>query len=197
MTIDKVIELGEKIQEPGFPWHDALAFSPVATSILYVILIIMAFSISGPVGASIATMLIIHALLAYSSYKDEIMYDEQTSKWETEVGVHFIESLPRERHDLLYIEIHSELDYTTRDPFLWGDGYTKETGEKTPMTISFHDENLINEKDYYEVSLSLDEGKKPYIEYQELEEYLGHGFYEGRYNEKIYLPKDYKITAIK
>ncbi|WPS85615.1 hypothetical protein SMD22_00720 (plasmid) [Brevibacillus halotolerans] len=109
-------------------------------------------------------------------------YHEELYKWEKIVNP-YIESLPFEKKEIVFIKIDTELESEVSGHSVWGIGYTNSAVvERTPLTISFKDgENIITRT----------------IEYQGLKVDLGHGFEPGIYNAKVYLPQSYSFTNLK
>ncbi|MES1045568.1 hypothetical protein FOA22_13955 [Heyndrickxia oleronia] len=118
--------------------------------------------------------------------------------WRNDIVNPFIESLPIEKKEIIYIKIDTELSHEIEGESIWGIGYTKSTPvERTPLTVSFKDQGIVTKTNWFETHMELTEEEKPFIEFQRLKRNLGYGVNAGYYNVKVYLPRSYQFTEIK
>lgn len=133
-------------------------------------------------------------LLMVGNYQESQQKEEQVNKWKKEVATPYVESLPVEKREVVFIKIEPELTAKTKGYYY----YTRsKLVERTPLTVSFKENGLTTLTNWYETHMELTNEKKPYVTYQYVDSKLGKGFKAGFYNVKIYLPKDYKFTDIK
>ena len=123
---------------------------------------------------------------------------DRIASWETNVALPYIEQLPVEEYEIIYIKIDPELSHNTSGVHVAGFGTTSsDVSELTPLTLSFKKDGHVNtmtEWVYTEMTLSTK--AKPYIRYQELNQDLGHNIQKGKYNMNVYLPEDYSFSTI-
>ena len=201
MTIDKVIELGEKAKVTiEFDWLSAPWWVWIIVGLCSLVIIAVIHGVlTGADTEGIGAILPIIGVtfMIYMFFIDKETYDG-VSAWEKDIAIPYIESLPVEKKEVVYIKIDPELSHETTGYYLFGNGYTtsKEI-QKTPLTVSYKDNGVVTRTDWYQTKMELTEEEKPYIEYQELKKDLGHDIYAGMYNVKVYLPKSYEFTDIK
>lgn len=142
-------------------------------------------------------------LVLYGQQKYDL-YDlqgEQFKQWKTEYAIPYIESLPVEKHRIVYIKIDPEIKTSWDSTFFLGSGYINVTSEElTALTISYQDnKKLVTETNWYDSGMELSKSNEPYIEYHNLKEELGDGsdFPIGHYNPKVYIPEGYRFDTIK
>lgn len=146
-----------------------------------------------PISVALVSISLIFYLL---SVKIEIR--DEVDKWKNEVVKPYIESLPIEKKEIVFIKIDPELDYRIDERYILGTGRTTISAvEKTPVVVSYKDKGIVTKAFWYETDMDLTKKDKPYIEFQKLEHDLGHGIEPGIYNVKIHLPESYEFTEIK
>ncbi|MFF2532335.1 hypothetical protein ACFVS2_25835 [Brevibacillus sp. NPDC058079] len=119
---------------------------------------------------------------------------QDVERWKKTVVKPYIDSLPKEKKDIVFIKIESQLA-TESGGNRW---YIDSSEVKlTPLTVSFKDEDITTLTSWYNASMKLTNEEKPYIEYQKVPRYLGHGVDAGYYNVKVHLPETYTFTEIK
>ncbi|WP_442637921.1 hypothetical protein [Rossellomorea marisflavi] len=112
--------------------------------------------------------------------------------WKDEIVSPYIESLPVEKREAVYIKIESELTSKGRYRYT-----SDKTIERTPLTVTFKENGLTTKTNWMEAHMELADEDTPYVTYQYVPEKLGKGVSKGYYNLKVYLPKNYKFTDIK
>ncbi|WP_025909292.1 hypothetical protein [Priestia flexa] len=208
MNAEQVIKLGQDIVKPElglfsqFPWYIWLLV--LAMSILGCCLFIGGMERFYVTVATIGFLMMpisffgLLFMMDQSNIEENRLYEQAIKDWKDEYAAPYIESLPKQKSDIVYIKIDPELSHEVKGSYSWGTGYTysKEV-EMTPLTISFKGNGLETETNWYSTNMNLTEESKPYIEYNYLEQDLGHGVNKGRYNKEIYLPDSYEFTDIK
>ncbi|WP_310877017.1 hypothetical protein [Priestia megaterium] len=209
MTAEQVIKLGQEITKPDLGW-----FHLFNTEITLVILALVAlgagliiwgakafFGEKRAIGGFILIFIAfcMFLLVGYASnIKEDEIYDKEIKEWKENYAKPYIESIHKEKKEIVYIKIDSELSHDTKGTYSWGTGYTYSKAVKlTPLTISFKGNGLETETNWYSTHMNLTSEEKPYLEYNYLKQDLGHGIKKGRYNKEIYLPDTYKFTDIK
>lgn len=129
------------------------------------------------------------------NHKESKKQERNIEKWKDEVAYPFIESIPAEKKELIFVKIDPEI--TTENVGRPKKKYTKEIQE-TPLSISYKDDGeVVTVTDWMSTKMHLTTDKKPYVGFQVLEKDLGHGIDAGVYNFEVYLPDDYSFTDIK
>jgi hypothetical protein len=201
MDINKVIEAGSKIQEPHFEFH--FPIWGVLVGVVVCLLILIMMSISGTTGA-IGGLLMIGIFIGiiavgvqmYDTYQQKTTaYGVDIDKWKKEYVYPYINELPLEKKEIIFIKIDPELGIDIL-------GYSHyshiQTKERTALTISYKDDgSIITKTEWYETSMELTNEAKPYVQYQQLSKDLGHNMKAGIYNSKVYLPESYTFNGIK
>jgi hypothetical protein len=117
------------------------------------------------------------------------------TKWKQEVAMSFIQSLPTEKHEVVFIKIEPQLSHNVQSSLL---RYTYSVPVKlTPLTISFKGNGIETYTDWYEAHMELTKEQQPYVTYKKLDRDLGNGIQAGMFDVKVYLPESYKFTDIK
>ncbi|MFA1509949.1 hypothetical protein ACDN41_12035 [Priestia aryabhattai] len=211
MTAEQVIKLGKEIKKPDLGWFSQFTGETWLTIgiclTLSVLLFIWAANciigdgekrfIVGVILLIVAGFTFFGAGLSSVSKENEI-YDQRISNWKERYAKPYIESLPKEKKEIVYIKIDAELSHETEGSYIWGNGYTYSKEVKmTPLTISFKGNGLETETNWYSTNMELTNEQKPYLEYQYLNQNLGYDINKGRYNKEIYLPESYEFTDIK
>lgn len=124
----------------------------------------------------------------------ETKTDEQVAKWREETAAPYIESLPVEKREVVYIKIDPELSEKISGGYHYT---TSKTIERTALSISFKENGLTTLTNFYEANMDLTDEEKPYVTYQYVPKKLGKGVGKGFYNVKVHLPENYKFTDIK
>ncbi|WEG18597.1 hypothetical protein PQ478_08945 [Alkalihalophilus pseudofirmus] len=211
MTASEVIKLGQDIEK-----IDLGMFSQLS---LNIVLIILGFLVAGIalgywahvdpfseffrafgslslIGIGVA--LILCWCFLFPNQKAEELYQEEIEQWRVNYVIPYIESLPLDQREIVYIKIDTEIHSDVKGQSSWFYGYTR-TSEvhRTPLTISYKSNGIVTETNWYETYMELTDQEKPYIEFNYLDQSLGHGVTAGKYNSKIYLPESYEFTDIK
>lgn len=124
----------------------------------------------------------------------ETKEEKQVAKWKEEAVVPYIESLPVEKREVVYIKIDPELSEKISGGYHYT---TSKTIERTALSISFKENGLTTLTNFYEANMDLTDEEKPYVTYQYVPKKLGKGVGKGFYNVKVHLPVNYKFTDIK
>lgn len=194
MTIDQVIDLGknaEYIQD--IDWFSNPWWVWIVCPILIILIVIQ---ISEGDGMSPVLMIVAVVMILVLTTKVDV--DDQISRWEKKVAAPYVNSLPVERKEIVFIKIDPEMTTKTNGSLLFGGGYIdSRVVEKTPITVSFKDNGVVTRTDWYQTKMELTESEKPYIEFQRLDRNLGHSFKKGLYNVRVHLPESYEFTDIK
>ncbi len=190
MTLEQVIQLGQ------------IDLTTIPAKFLFIGLIglwVLSFIVDnyfdrGNLAFFLMTLSIVWAFtFLYIDIQDDSKEQELITKWKNEVAYPYINSLPTEKHEIVYIKIDPELSHDTR-----GYWYTYSVPIKlTPLTVSFKYRGVETYTDWYETHMELTDERKPYIEFKELKYNLGNGVNVGMYNKKVYLPESYEFTDIK
>ncbi|WP_442637861.1 hypothetical protein [Rossellomorea marisflavi] len=193
MTQEEVIRLGQKALEvDGSVWVKV----GLVGMVIGVIIFIIAIGTVSPTGGGLAMIFGILGFFAFigGSFSDSNIKDNQVAKWNKEVATPYIESLPVEKRNVVYIKIDPELTSETEGSFYYT---TSKTVERTPLTFSFKENGLTTLTNWYETHMELTDEEKPYVTYQYVPKKLGEGVEKGFYNVKLYLPENYEFTDIK
>ena len=141
----------------------------------------------------------VHLVLSKGYYQEKV--EKGIEQWKQEYAIPYINSLPKEKHEIVFMKIEANSSQKIKDNGLW---LASQEVQRTPMTISFKGNTGIETQTYwYATDMSLTPEQKPYIEYTVLPEDIGideqgnAGFWAGRYNHKIYLPENYEFKDIK
>lgn len=158
-----------------------------------------AFFISGgnydPVAWIVSILIFFSLILTFGAWGYGVGESwDRVAKWEENVAKPYINDLPVQKKEIVYIKIDPELSHSTQGNLFYT--YSKEI-QRTPLTISFKGNGVETMTNWYETHMELTDEEKPYVEYQKLSQSLGDGFEKGLYNVKIYLPESYKFTDIK
>lgn len=203
MTLEEVIELGKKATETteiywfSVPWWVWILIVLSIPCLIFVIIDTFKYDFFYESASGLPLSFIILTCICYIFTVDTETHDGITP-WRNEVAKPYIESLPVERKEIVFIKIDPELSHETHGNTFWGTGYTRSTAiEKTPLTVSYKDNGIATRTDWYEAHMELTDEEKPYIEFQRLSSNLGHEINAGLYNVKVYLPESYEFTDIK
>lgn len=144
-------------------------------------------------------VMIFHMMLNHGFNKKQSELGVES--WRNQYAIPYINSLPKEKHEVIFVKIEASSSQKIKDNGLWL--YSQEV-QRTPLTISFKGDTGIETQTYwYATDMSLTPEQRPYVEYTVLPEDLGADkegnvqFWAGRYNHKIYLPENYQFTDIK
>ncbi|ADO59419.1 hypothetical protein [Paenibacillus polymyxa] len=219
MTIDKVIEAGKSIVKPDLPWYSEFGVVSwsiiICSAVLGILFCIWSCKTEKKVSdcfciedsnwrenwsilfICLSIVTIVFNILSSASKETDI-YDAKVESWRQTVAKPFIESLPKEKKEIVYIKIDPELSEKVEGFSFWGTGYTTSSEvARTPLVISYKDQGIRTKTNWYETYMELTNDKKPYIEYQRVTKDLGHDIKAGDYNTKIYLPESYEFQEIK
>lgn len=197
MTVNEVIELGKIASDVDFQ-----IFSPIAWWWYLIVLGLLIGVIIGiwanddkmtsnMLGSfCVAVVITMFHLFIINDTKKE----ESIERWKSEVALPYITNLEIKKSEVLYLKIDPELSHSVNGSLF----YTYSTPiQLTPLAISFKDNGVPTITQWVETRMELTDEELPYIEYQKLEQDLGHGINAGYYNIKLYLPESYKFTDIK
>lgn len=194
MDINHVIELGQQAANIDykifvFPWWWYVI------SIILLLIIIFMNMIDESFILMIIAMFWFIGSIAYIGLVNAEIENKQINKWKNEVAYPYINSLPVEKKEIIFIKIDPELSHDTKGNLF----YTYSTPvQLTPLAISYIDDGgVVTITRWVETKMELTDKEKPYIEFQELKKDLGNGIDKGLYNVKVYLPRNYKFTDIK
>lgn len=116
----------------------------------------------------------------------------QYKLWKKQIAVPFIEGLPVEKRDIVFVKIDTKASTKNSTTSF----YTHPNDSRlTPLLIGFNEEELITERGNYETYMVLKSSETPYLEYQNVTKTLGKGFKKGYYNVKVYLPNNYQFQT--
>ncbi|WCF11601.1 hypothetical protein NDS46_30105 (plasmid) [Paenibacillus thiaminolyticus] len=201
MDVGQIIELGKKIESPGFFFGVSIEVVFVATISLIFLLVTIA-SLVMREEILLIGMIFIMLVVSFGVFNihgSNVEYNTEVEKWKNEFVAPYIKQLPVQKNEIIYIKIEAQLGTDVNGQRTLGSGYINSTNvERTPVTVSFKDgEEVITRTDWFQTSMELSDEEKPFIEYQRLEHDLGHGIEPGFYNVKIHLPKSYTFSEIK
>jgi hypothetical protein len=208
VTAEQIIKLGQEITKPELGWFSQF---PWWAWLIVFGFFALGFFLSywGESELEIGKMILgffmipfsciaIIVMIDQSNKAEDEIYKKDINEWKHEYVKPYIESLPKDKSEIVYIKIDPELSHKTEGYYSWGTGYTYSKAIKlTPLTISFKGNGLETETNWYSTQMKLTNEEKPYLEYNYLDEDLGHGVDKGRYNKEIYLPESYEFTDIK
>lgn len=144
----------------------------------------------------VVMVLLSAGIVVHNNQKDE--YNNKINEWRSTYAKTYVESLPKEKKEIVFIKINPELGTQVNINNFWTSGYTiKSSVERTPVTVSFKDNGIKTRTDWYETHMELTKEEKPFIEFQRLTKDLGNKVNAGLYNVKIYIPESYKFNDIK
>jgi hypothetical protein len=191
MTIDQVIQAGN-IHVNNFP---AWIFWVGMFSIFIGGTISFFYEKEGLSKFIFFLMLPFALLCGYLVNQDMEEESSLVTKWKQEVAMSFIQSLPTEKHEVVFIKIEPQLSHNVQSSLL---RYTYSVPVKlTPLTISFKGNGIETYTDWYEAHMELTKEQQPYVTYKKLDRDLGNGIQAGMFDVKVYLPESYKFTDIK
>ncbi|WPS85618.1 hypothetical protein SMD22_00735 (plasmid) [Brevibacillus halotolerans] len=194
MDTNQVIKLGNRIQAPA----DIL---PIINVVVNFVLIIFLFS-----GARKDSPLIFLAfgiaiclLLLFGGFVFETLqkrkYKKEVERWKYEIVIPYIESLQKEKKEIIFIKIEWGLSTDTNNNCWYT--YPSES-DRTPLTVYFKEKGMTTAlSKWFDTSIELPDEQKAYVEYQKVPVNLGHGMDAGIYNATIHLPKSYTYSEIK
>ncbi|AJD93275.1 hypothetical protein JMA_39570 (plasmid) [Jeotgalibacillus malaysiensis] len=189
MTIEQVIKAGESVPStmgdiPVYVWI------LLGISILWVVLSLLTGNEFYLVLFFVCFAFGLHGALSIQS----TISNERFAKWEEEYVIPYLDSLPLEKREVVFLKIETDLELP-RDVYR----YSEESLaiKKTPLTVSFKGNGVETYTDWVETHMELTDEEKPYIEFKRLKKDLGNGIDAGLYNEKVYLPESYTFTDIK
>jgi hypothetical protein len=194
-----VIELGKKIAEPD-PSYGIEVWGTIALVII-IIGLILAFQESY-IGALqwFGLCLVMTALILclagqhIGSNRSEKIYEQNVEQWKQKAVNTYISSLPKEKKEIVFIKIESELTSMVAGN-IW---YTDSSEEKkTPLTVSFKEDKITTLTNWFDASMEITDKSDAYVEYQRVPINLGHGLEAGYYNLSVHLPNTYKFVEIK
>ncbi|ALS09900.1 hypothetical protein ABE82_26130 (plasmid) [Paenibacillus peoriae] len=203
MDINKVIQQGDipKLFNGWFTLPTFIIFIVIFVLIVITFLFLIITGVCDSDEISLPTVMVVLVLLCaglitHDNQKDE--YNNKISEWRSTYAKPYIESLPKEKKEIVFIKIDPELGAQVSINKFWLSGYTKVSSEeRTPVTVSFKDNGIKTRTDWYETHMELTKEEKPFIEFQRLTKNLGNKVNAGLYNVKIYIPESYKFNDIK
>lgn len=200
MKIEEVIELGKKINTSQYINPDPSIWAYIAC-IIAVGLALLALRILMSDDAPLAILAMLLALICLIGGMTDFFIigdsqNKEVDKWKTKVVTPFVESLPVEKREVVYIKMESK--QTSQNEKIDKITYTSPSNT-TLVTISYKELNKEIKSITSEVNLVLDleDKDKPYVKYRQVKKDLGHGMDAGIYNMEVHLPENYKFTEIK
>lgn len=198
MNVQEVIEAGKQIVEPSSHLLDLPFGIHMSLITALVVLLLGLFLLSVWDGLLVIVLFAIMVVNvfhnAHLDNEKRNAYDQSVDVWKSEQAMPYIESLQKEKREIVFIKIDPEMSSSIRD----GRYSYKQTKQLTPLTVSYvEDDSVVTKTDWYQTSMKLTNESSPYIEFQNLTEDLGHDVNKGVYNAVVYLPKSYKFTEIK
>ncbi|MBM7598247.1 hypothetical protein JOC34_000604 [Virgibacillus halotolerans] len=205
MSLDELITQGQDIDSNLYHWFGNMAWYGwimfvvcVILSILMVTVFFFDMSIETLLGslAGLVLMAIIMFIIAFLGTKVET--NPEYTKWE-EDALNYIENLPQEKYEVVYIKLDPESTTDVRGTFFLFSGSIHSKIEKsTPVTIAYKvDDEIRYETFWTKTNMKLSKDDKPYVTFKNLPKNLGHGIDKGWYNPTVHLPSDYEFIDIK
>lgn len=141
-----------------------------------------------------------HASSTAMEQQDKI--DANIAKWKQEYAIPYINTLPTEKREVVFVKIEANSSQEIKDNGLY---LRSEEVHRTPLTISYKDQGeIITRTEWYSTNMGLSLDDKPYLEYSILPEPLGvredgkkAEFWAGQYNHKVFMPNNYEFKDIK
>lgn len=203
MTIDQVIAQGNiHYNLHLFSWGNWIWWTVIAFFLIIEILIWFASSwdeeVEGGRGAMFFCAMLVFVVFWLISTVNSTNHENQLiEKWKKDVAYPYIQSLPEQQGEIIYIKIEPQIQYTGLLSIGWG--YRAITREMLqPLTISYKkDKGIVTQTSWYNADMSLTSNVSPYVKYQVLPRDLGNGVNAGIYYPTVYLPNNYKFTDIK
>lgn len=203
MSLDELISRGEEVSSISLSlWSNIpiWAWIIIAIATIFLFFIVRDFVYWGDYfEAFVLTILylavcFILAAILFTKEEPNPEYD----KWKAD-AYQFIENLPVEKHEIVYIKIDPEMASSTSGVFFLGSGAIHTTIKKaTPVTVAYKDEDEVFVETFWtNTNMKLSEDDIPYLSFQNLSKPLGHGIKAGWYNPIVHLPKNYVFTDIK
>ncbi|MFF2532336.1 hypothetical protein ACFVS2_25840 [Brevibacillus sp. NPDC058079] len=197
MDLNQVIYLGNQITE-----QSGHGYEIIFAVVMIIGVLLLCFGLSNDIWVLFLTgvLLVIVPISLLAVFGDIFQtyqlneYHKSVAQWKREVVNPYIESLPKEKKEIVFLKIETELSTELKDNRWYT--YSSEV-QQTPLTVSFKDKGITTLTNWYDASMELTNERKPYIEYQKVPEDLGHGMDKGFYNVRIYLPESYTFTEIK
>lgn len=189
MTIEQVMKAGESVPG-GFGDVSTWVWVVLAFSLFF---IVMTFTSDEPFYMLPGMLLLIVGIIG-GAVTVTHAESERFEKWEKEYVAPFIDELPLQKSEVVFIKIEADLELPEN---VYASNEDRLAVKKTPLTVSFKGNGVETYTDWVETHMELTDEEKPFIEYKRLEQDLGNGVDAGIYNKKIYLPESYTFTDIK
>lgn len=189
---EQVIKLGEKAAEFDSSFWLIFGASFLISMVLGTIILMIIGWIDDDILGLVPFLIFISGgIVLFGAMESFEKTEENVEAWKKDTVKPYINSLPVEKREAVYIKIDPEIE---RKP----GAYTSENKNKrTPLTVTFKDKGLTTQTNWMDAHMELTKEEEPYVTYQYLEGSLGNGVDKGYYNLKVYLPENYKFTDIK
>ena len=196
----------EKAHDVPFEWFgfDGAAFLIGAYILLIIILFVMILAKAregyGKIIFGFILLFTLQAVFAKAEAQEKI--GENIRKWRQEYAIPYINSLPTEKRNVVFIKIEASATQEIKDNGLY---LRSEEVRRTPLTVSYKDKGeIITRTDWYGTNMGLSLDEKPYLEFVILPEPVGvtedgkkAEFWAGEYNHQVFMPNNYQFTEIK
>lgn len=192
MNLQQVIEAG-RINVDTSIFSESIWWWIVIGGLLLLSMLFYKWEVDGTGFIGLAVIVFI-LLCIVNEGNDEEKKQQLIEQWKQQYAYPYINSLPTQKKEIVYIKIDPELGYDVQS----NEWYTYSVPVKlTPLTISFKGNGIETYTNWYESHMELTKEQKPYAEYKKLDVDLGNGVNAGMYNTKVYLPESYSFTDIK
>lgn len=207
MYVEKVIEQGKNIDKPKinifseFNWvRNYIIFM---NGLIGVILLLWNHFHSGghPLRLLglffiVSSFLYVFSVIELSVENRDGTYRDKITEWKNFMVEPYIESLPKNRMEVISVKIKPELSHKLEGYYNWRDNVTDSVEvHQMPLTVTFKDrDQILTLTNCFGISMNLTDEETPYIEYQTLNVGLGHGIELGNYNLKLFLPANYTFA---
>lgn len=176
MTAEEVIRLGQEAQlKTEFMWSEVswwawLLAIPMWAIAVFFLLYGLYLLFSGDwelTFPGILFSLMLGAIGSLGMHTGEVVVQEdRVGEWKNEVAIPYIESLPVEKREIVYIKIDTELSHEVSGQHFLYYGYTRSSEvQRTPLIISYKGNGITTETDWYEAHMELTSEELPYIEF--------------------------------
>jgi hypothetical protein len=198
LTIDQVIQAGQFEPETYFDWGSISGwgwFGFVMFILIALLVALVFWAEEIPIGGIISLLAIPVVFIMMGGHETEF----NKSKWVREYVQPYCNSIPKEKHEIVFVKIDPEISNETTGNLIFGSGdITTNTEKLTPLIVSYKDNGkVITYTNWLDTQMVLTNEEKPYIEYKRVPIDLGHDYNAGIYEVKVYLPEGYKFTDIK
>ena len=197
-TIDEVIKAGQF--DPEFYLSashlSAWAWVGIVIGFLFALLV-MFIGWALESGAGIAGGVVIFIIIFIGSFLNVTEFDED--KWKNQYVIPFYNSIPTEKHEIVFVKIDPEIKTSIYGGSFLGAGMVTTSTEKlTPLIVSYKDDGAVNTyTSWIDSKMTLTKETNPYIEFKRVPKDIDNEYKAGIYEVKVFLPEDYKFTDIK